>query len=95
MSQEMMQISFGMLFLAFLLVVTLRSHGLLWPYVAFLLFEIVGVFDFVVLDDEKFGLAINEVGSSYKYSTYDYLASLMFFLSSTFYFVARHRTPRQ
>ncbi|MBD3896488.1 hypothetical protein IEI94_11575 [Halomonas sp. ML-15] len=95
MSQEMMLISFGMLFLAFLLVVTLRSHWLLWPYVAFLLFEIVGVVDFVVLDDEIFGLAINEIGSSYKYSTYVYFASLLFFLLFTFYFVARHRAPRQ
>jgi hypothetical protein len=94
-SQGGMLLFLSVLFLIFLLVVKVRSHWLLWPYAAFLLFCIVGEIDFIMIDDEIFHMAINELGSSYRYAAYAHLVSLILLLISTFYFFSRSRASRR
>ncbi|MCC5882109.1 MAG: hypothetical protein JJU25_05665 [Halomonas sp.] len=94
-SQGGMLLFLGILFLFFLLVVKVRSHFLLWPYAAFLLFCIVGEIDFIMIDDEVFHMAINELGSSYRYAVYAHLVSLLLLLILTFYFFSRSRATRR
>ncbi|WP_019933843.1 hypothetical protein [Oceanimonas smirnovii] len=93
-SYDKMLVFLGAISLILILILKLKTHWFLWPYAIFLLFLIIGEIDFIMIDNEIFYLAINELGPSYKYITYTYLASLTLLLLSTIYFIFMKKLHR-